>query len=136
MKSQGTTIEVDTTTEGTPDTEVLGIRNYSGLDGEASEIDTTHLKSDAKEFDIGLQDFGGFTLEWLTDYADEGQNSLRDAQASGAKKTIAVTFTDGTVAEFEAFVKNAQRLSGGIDATVDGGATLRITGAVSFTDPV
>lgn len=132
MKSQGTTIEIDTTTAGTPDTEVLGVRNYSGLDGEASEIDTTHLKSLAKEFDIGLQDFGGFTLEWLTDYTDAGQTALRDAQASGAKKTILVTFTDGSTAQFEAYVKNAQRLSGGVDATVDGGATLRITGAVTF----
>lgn len=132
MKSQDTIIEVDTTTAGTPDTEVLGVRNYSGLDGEASEIDTTHLRSTAKEFDIGLQDFGGFTMEWLTDYSDPGQTALRDAQASGEKKTFSVTFTDGSVATFEAYVKNAQRLSGGVDATVDGGATLRITGAVTF----
>lgn len=133
MKAQDTTIEIDTTAPGTPDTEVLGVRNFSGLDGEASEMDTTHLKSAAKEFDIGLQDFGGFTLEWLTDYTDDGQTALRDAQASGEKKTVTVTFVDGTIATFECYVKNAQRLSGGVDATVDGGATLRITGAPTFT---
>lgn len=133
MKAQDTTIEVDIATAGTPDTEVLGVRNYSGLDGEASEIDTTHLKSLAKEFDIGLQDFGGFTLEWLTDYADAGQNALRAAQATGEKKTLSVTFVDATIATFECYVKNAQRLSGGVDATVDGGATLRITGMPDFT---
>ena len=133
MKAQGTKIEVDTITDGTPDTEVLGVRNFSGFDGEASEMDTTHLKSLAKEFDIGLQDFGGFTLEWLTDYADAGQTALRDAQASGDKKTITTTFADGSIATFECYVKNAQRLSGGVDATVDGGATLRITGAPTFT---
>lgn len=132
MKAQGTIIEVDTITAGTPDTEVLGVRNFSGLDGEASEIDTTHIKSVAKEFDIGLQDFGGFTLEWLTNYTDAGQNALRDAQASGNKKTVTVTFADATKATFECYVKNAQRLTGGVDATVDGGATLRITGAPTF----
>lgn len=133
INAQGTTIQVDNATPGTADTAIGKVKSFSGFDGEASEIDVTHLGSTAKEKRAGLQDFGGFTLEWQTDFSDSGQDILRAAQASGATKTFLVTFADGTTAQFQAIVKNAQRVSGGVDAVIDGGATLSIDGAVTFS---
>jgi hypothetical protein len=38
-------------------TEVKEITKFQGFDGQAAEIDTTHLRSTAKEYLMGLQDF-------------------------------------------------------------------------------
>lgn len=132
IDAQGTTIEIDDLTEGTPDVEIGKVKSFSGFDGEASEIDATHLKSTAKEKRLGLQDFGGLTLEWQTDFSDAGQTVCRTAQASRAVKTVRLTFPDTSTATFQAIVKNAQRISGGVDGLVDGGASMSITGAVTF----
>lgn len=132
IDAQGTTIEIDDATPGTPDVEIGKVKSFSGFDGEASEIDATHLKSAAKEKRLGLQDFGGFTMDWQTDFSDAGQSVCRAAQASGALKTVRLTFDDNSTATFTAIVKNAQRLSGAVDALIDGGASLSISGAVTF----
>lgn len=132
INAQGTTLEVDNLTPGTPDTAVGKIKSYSGFDGEASEIDKTHLGSTAKEFDLGLQDFGTFSVEWQVDYADSGQDLLRAAVASRATKTFLLTFPDSSTATFTGVVKSADRVSGGVDGIVEGGATIKISGSVTF----
>lgn len=131
ISAQGTTLQIDTTTPGTPDTEIANVFSFSGLDGEASEIDTTNLGSTAKEYRLGLKDFGNFSFEFHIDYDDAGQTELRGAGVSGTKKTFRLTLPNAKTVTFEAFVKNADSITGGVDATLNGGASLRITGAVT-----
>lgn len=132
ITAQGSTLQIDNDTPGTPDTAISNIVSYSGFDGEASEIDTTNLDSVAKEYLIGLQDFGSFSFEFHPDYTDAGQNVLRAAQTSGATKTFLLTLSDTTTIQFTALVKNAQAVSGGVDATHNGTANLKITGAITI----
>ena len=39
-------------------TSVANVKNWSGFDGQAAEVDVTHLRSKAREIRLGLQDFG------------------------------------------------------------------------------
>lgn len=132
INAQGSTLEIDDVTPGTADVEIGKIKTYSGFDGEASEIDKTHLGSTAKEFDLGLQDFGSFTVNWLVDYSDSGQDLVRAAATSRATKTFLLTFPDASTATFTGVVKNADRVDGAVDGVVEGGATIKISGSVTF----
>lgn len=131
ISSQGLTIEVDTTTPGTPDTEIANVYRISGFDGEAGESDISNLASTAKEFLQGLQDFGNVTLEAHPDLADAGQNALRTAKSAGTTKTFKITFANGWNITFAAFVKN-NPMNMGVDQAFDGSFGLRITGAVTL----
>lgn len=129
INAQGTTIEVDSSSPGTPDTEIGNIASFSGFDGEASEIDVTNLRSTAKEFKLGLKDFGAFSMEIHPKYSDAGQTVLRSAGSS--IKTFKVTLEDATTLTFQGLVKNADSISGGIDAVVTGTVSVKVTGDVT-----
>ncbi|MGJ8680516.1 phage tail tube protein [Paraglaciecola sp.] len=131
ISAQGCTLEIDVAAAGTPDTEIANLFSFSGLDGEASEIDVTSLSSTAKEYKLGLKDYGNFSIEYHVDFDDAGQDDLRSAGVSGDVKTFRLTLPNGRTLTFSALVKNADSISGGVDATVNGGASLRITGAVT-----
>ena len=132
ISAQGSTLQVDSSTPGTADTAIGNLKTFSGLDGEAGELDVTNLSSTAKEYVAALQDFGGFSLEWDNDYSDTGQTLLRTAQAAGASKTFLLTLPDASTVTFVAIVKNAQSISGGVDAAITGGATLKVSGSPTF----
>jgi hypothetical protein len=130
ISAQGSTFELDVSVPGTPDTVIENMFSYSGLDGEASEIEVTNLRSGAKEFKLGLKDNGGFNIEYHIDYDDPGQNNLRAAGESGDTKRFRLTLPNNKTLSFDGLVKNAEGISGGIDATVNGGASIRISGSV------
>jgi hypothetical protein len=130
ISAQGSTLKIDIAVAGTPDTLIGNLYQYSGFDGEASEIDISNLYSVAKEFLLGLKDNGGFTVEYHPDYDDNGHNDLRAAEVSSKKKTLLLTLPNGKEITFDAFVKNANGISGGVDGVVTGGASLKITGAL------
>jgi len=129
INAQGTTIQVDDATQGTADVAIGNVASYSGLDGEASEIDVTNLTSTAKEFRLGLKDFGAFSMEIHPDFADAGQNVLRSAGTD--VKTFLVTLEDSTTLTFQGLVKNADSINGGIDAVITGTVSIKITGDVT-----
>lgn len=111
-------------------TSVANVKSFNGFGGMASEIDVTNLSSTAKEFRLGLQDFGTITLEVSVDYSDAGQNALRTAQAAGTEKTFKLNFPNSRVATFNGYVKGAP-VQGGVDATVEGSFEIRINGNVT-----
>lgn len=131
IDAQGATLQVDNATPGTADTAIANIKSFSGFDGEASEIDVTNLSSTAKEYKLGLKDFGTFSVEMNPDYSDSGQNVLRAAGSS--LKTFLLTLPNGTTAGFSGYVKNADSISGGVDGVVDGSVSIKITGSVTIT---
>jgi len=132
LETQGFKLEIGNGSSPLGFTEVKEIVSFQGFDGEASEIDVTHLQSTAKEFRMGLQDFGNFSVE--TNYLpnDPGQDLVRAAKASRVIHNFRATFSDASTATFTAFVKSAP-VSGGVDAKLDGSFSLRISGNVTFS---
>lgn len=86
-------------------TDVGEVTSFGGFDGEASEIDATHLRSTAKEFMLGLKDQGGARLG-VNIVTDTGQAKLRSLRASAAVGYFLVTYSDATVTAFQALVKS------------------------------
>jgi hypothetical protein len=113
-------------------TEVKEVTSFTGFDGQAAEIDVTHLQSTAKEFLMGLQDFGTFSIECNYLPADSGQDKMRAAKTSREIQDFRVEFSDASTATFQGYVTSAP-VSGGVDAKVDGSFAIRITGTVTFS---
>ena len=128
IQSQGTSF---TFNDGATAQTVGGIKSYSGFDGSAEEIDTTTLASTAKEFQVGLEDFGNITLEINVDHSDAGQEAMRAAKTAGATRECVLTLLDGTTATFQAFVVTFPQ-SGGTSEVDSASVNLRITGAVTW----
>lgn len=129
----GKTITVSGSPTVTPVTytQVANVKSFSGLDGQASELDSTNLQSVAKEFLQGLVDNGQFTAELDNDNADAGQNAARAARDGGASKNFKLTLPDLTVASFAGHVKK-KSISGAVDAIVKSSLDIRISGAVTW----
>jgi hypothetical protein len=114
--------------------EVAEISGFNGPDGEAGEIDVTHLRSAAKEYLQGLANEGNITFTGFlapSDSAQSGMRADRDAQVAGA---YSLTLTDdpATVLSFSAFVKSFA-ISGAPDGAIALNVSMRITGAVTWS---
>ena len=108
------------------------IKTFSGFDGQASEVDRTNFNSTAKEFILGLVDFGQFSFDCDYDFADAGQVAVLAKQASGVITNFKLTLPDTHTASFTAYVKKLPT-AGGVDQVIKrAGATLRISGAVTW----
>jgi hypothetical protein len=108
-------------------TSVGQVSSVSGFDGQADEIDVTHLQSTAKEFLIGLQDFGNVTLELLLGSGDTGQARLRALKASAAIGQFSITLSNGEIAAFRALVRSFTFTNPSNEAA-RGSVQLRVTG--------
>lgn len=132
IETQGFTLGVSATgTSPITYTNIGEITNFNGFDGSAAEIDVTHLGSTAKEWLMGLQDFGSFNIDVNYLNADAGQDLLRTAKGNRDLHYFKATFSDASTATFSGYVLSAP-ISGGVDAKVDGNFTIRISGDVTF----
>ncbi len=113
--------------------EVKEITNFNGFGGSASEIDRTHLRSQAKEFLMGLQDFGNFDVDTNYLSSDPGQKAMRAAKGARTLQKFRTTYSDGSGEEFDGYVLSGPK-SGGVDAKVDGSFSIRITGVPVFNE--
>jgi len=113
-------------------TEIGEIVDQKRADGGSKEIDVTHLRSTAKEFLVGLKDWGTYTfdLNWL--FNDVGQAALLTAQTNNTLKTFVVHYSNTSTATFEAYVMNVSGPDAASDDKLVGSVTLKITGAVTF----
>jgi hypothetical protein len=112
-------------------TQIKNIKTFSGMDGSATDIDTTNLQSTAKEFLQGLQDEGAFAMELDLDTADAGQIALLAARTAGTAKSIKLTLPNAATATFTGYVKKASA-SGGVDAPLKRSVDIKITGPVTW----
>ncbi|QEZ47184.1 phage tail tube protein [Cupriavidus oxalaticus] len=111
-------------------TQIKNLVSFSGFDGQASELDVTDLDSTAKEFMLGLQDWGTFSFDVNRDFDDAGQQAVDAAKRAGAQKAYKLTLPNGKTKTFDAYCKNSP-LEGGVDQVLKtSGVTLRITGDV------
>lgn len=132
IETQGTVIGISTGGSSPIAYTTLGeVVSYTMFDGQAAEIDVTHLSSTGKEFLMGLQDFGQVNYQANYISADAGQVIARAAKASRAKHYFKVTQSDGTYVTFQGFVLSAP-MSGGVDAKVDTSFAVRVTGTPVF----
>ena len=136
ISSQGTLININTSTSTTMAYVAIGnVKEFSGFDGSAAELDKTNLSSSAKELMQGLPDWGNFTVSGDWDSADAGQAALRANYVARTAQTfqVLVAGSSGTskVYTFSAFVKKFS-LSGGVDKILQMSADLRITGGVTL----
>lgn len=112
-------------------TKISNLKDFSGFDGAPSEIDVTNLDSTAKEFRLGLVDFGQMSITIDQDNSDPGQQACRTAQVAGTLKQFKLTLPNAVTATFNAYVKKFPT-SGGVDAVVKSTMDLRISGAVTW----
>lgn len=87
-------------------TAIGDVVSFSGFDGTADDIDVTTLTSTAKEFLVGLQDFGGLSMELNLTNSDTGQAKLRALKAAGSQGTFSIELSNGEIAAFKAYVKS------------------------------
>lgn len=133
INSQGFSLEIgDEGDSPAALTEIKEITSFQLFDGQANEIDITHLQSTAKERMMGLQDFGSanFDLNYVGD--DPGQMEARAAKASRARKEFLITFSNGGTASFRGFVATSP-INGGVDAKVDTSISILVDGDVTFS---
>jgi hypothetical protein len=108
------------------------VKTFSGLDGQANEIDVTTLCSTAREFLMGLQDFGQFQMELNYVPDDAFQVECKEAKGLREKRAFSLLLPPGENGKqfeivFDAFVRQFS-ISGGVDQAVAGSITLRVTG--------
>lgn len=104
-----------------------------GFDGEASEIDTTHLLSTAKEYLLGLQDFGNYALSvFMPSPNDAGQTQMRKLKGSATAAAYLITLASAQTAAFMALCKSFAVDAIEPDGTVQASINLRVTGEPSF----
>ncbi len=120
--------------------DVCEARNFTGFDGQASEIDVTTMCSEAMEFRPGLQDFGAFNFTMNYVPSDPAQKVMQEAKANGDTLWWRLILPEDDTGEsmgmwlFQAFVRQ-MTLSGGVNAALESNVVLRITGAPIFVEP-
>lgn len=129
VSTQGTKLEIET---ATPDTfiEIIGVTDVVDPTGEASDLDSTNLKSTRKEYIPGLEDSPAVTINGQKDAADPGQQAL--AAAVGTTKKFRQTLSDGEIMAFDAVVKKYGP-SGSVDGVLMFAASIRPTGDITYT---
>ncbi len=132
ISAQNSTLHVNTGSTDTPTwTKINGLISFSGMDGAASDIDTTDLDSTAMEYINGLVDEGKFSFEAKRLKADAGQIALLAARVSGAVTGLKLTLPDTAVATFTVLVKSVPT-AGGVNALLKGSFDCKITGPVTW----
>lgn len=110
-------------------TEVGEVRGITAaFDGEATDIDVTHLRSSGKEYLTGLPEFGNCSLNlWLPVGADAGQTRLRNLRETQSVGTFSITLPSGLVAAFRGLVKSFALTGIEVDGAVQVGCTIKVT---------
>jgi len=149
VKTQGTELYLlDDSDTGNEVRKVGAITGFSGIGGEAGEIDITDMDSVAREFMAALKDNGTVNVNFDYDPQDEAQQTI-DALQGGANKRFLLalsesdtqpTFdtstytlpTDRTTFDFNASVHSFQ-LDGNADDAWRGTTNLRVSGDITKT---
>jgi hypothetical protein len=96
------------------------------MDGEANELPTEHLGSSAEQFLMGIQRFGGASLNlFIPATADTGQTRLRKLKELALAEAFTITLPSGLVLAFMGLVKAFKVSDIGVDGILKGDITLR-----------
>ena len=131
LESQGITLAIDlgdvspTVWTNVPETKDINFRT-----GSAAVIDVTDLSSTAREKRMGLADEGQLGVTFNRIFGDDGQASMQTARADRELRHIKLTYSDGSVDSFTAYVLEFST-SFAVDDVLQGSATFEISGAVT-----
>lgn len=119
-------------------TEIEQVVTISGPDGQASNIDCTHLRSTAKEYLAGLADFGQITLTCNYTGGTKQIDMFNMYTSHSDPEPFALELpTSAAATTFDIFAFNASvtqwALSVGVDDKQVLNMTLKITGSVTRT---
>jgi hypothetical protein len=104
-----------------------------GFDGEAQEIDVTHLRSSAKEYLLGMQDPGNVAVKvWIPTGGNAAQARLRKLKETAAQAAFSLTLASGEVAAFMALVKSFTFDELTPDNALSGSINLRVSAAPAW----
>lgn len=130
--SQGTTVSFHAVV-------VNGVQSITGIgSGSASKIDVTNLASTAKEYRMGLQDWGDMEMKFIWNLDDLGQAEMETYRASQQPGALIIT-CNATNPTLAANVFTAQvyvlKMESSInaDGILEGSATLAVTGLPTWT---
>ncbi len=135
VSAQNTQWKISSTVSGISPTtfyDIDEVKTFSP-DGSRPEIDVSNLDSTAREYRLGLQDFGTFTLDMNCVFDSQGQMKLDEALASPDPWAFEVHYPDGTVDHFDGLVKSFPRPKGGVDQVLERTAQIRCTGTIITT---
>jgi hypothetical protein len=142
---QGTEIFWSTSTAASTSTacQVGEITNFTGPGGSAPEIDVTNINSVAKEFLIGLMDYGEVSFGINLNLSDTAQVAMRAdcVAATKPKRKCVIKFNDSTAdasrtkAIFDAYGKTFS-ITGNTDDAVRATLAIRVTGGVTFSSVI
>lgn len=109
-------------------------KTFSGLDGQASELDISNFASTGKEFLLGLYDGGNIQIDLDIDNSDAGQQAARTALQGSTKKAFKVILPAGATPNvaFSGFVRKFT-MTGGVDKPLSGQIQLRISGGYTLS---
>lgn len=110
---------------------VGNVKQLTGLDGSANDIDITNLASAAEEVMLGIARYGGFTAEVDRKETDAGLLVLKARQADRASVGVRMTLSDASVLTFTAYVKKVS-FAAGVDAINKGTVEFRVTGGITW----
>ena len=115
-------------------TEVGEVRGITGaFDGEAQDIDVTHLRSTGKEYLTGLPEFGNVALNlWLPSTADAGQTRLRNLRETQTAEAFTITLASGLVAAFVGLVKSFALTGLEVDGAVQVSCAIKVSNQPAF----
>lgn len=132
VSAQGAKIAVGDGASPEVFTDIGEVTDFNTPDGEAPDIDVTHLGSTASEFLQGLPDNGNVSMSGNFVGSDTAQSTLRTSRVAQTLKNYKITLTDSpaTTFTFAAFVKSFT-----VNATTNDkltfSANLRVSGAVT-----
>jgi hypothetical protein len=112
-------------------TSIKNVHAFGGFNGAATEINVTNFASVAKEFRMGLQDFGNVTFDTHFDGTDAGQLAFIAAQAAAAQKNYKLILSNAQVLSFAGYAKSFS-MTGAIDDIYKRAGDIRINGAVTL----
>jgi hypothetical protein len=144
-ESQGTVIywsSAGSTSASTAAANAIGeVVGFNGPSGQAGTIDVTHLGSTAKEFMMGLRDEGEVSLDINFVPGDGGQVRLRTDRANRSLKKCVIKLNDNatdaatTKLTFDAYCIGLTA-QGSVDNALKGTATIKISGAVTYSSAI
>ncbi|CAN5335149.1 hypothetical protein BH10PSE12_BH10PSE12_02700 [soil metagenome] len=141
FKSQGTTLHIsnedaDVTAYGTATfVKVSETASIGEPDGEAADIDVTHLESVEEESLSGIPRNGSIAVSGFASRDDDaGQAEMHAARLAQERRWIKITLSTGAVRYFKGTVKKFADFSAAVDGAVPFNGTIKIAGVVTRVD--
>lgn len=113
-------------------TEIGEVADINREDPGANEIDCTHLTSTSREYLMGLQDSGTYTMTVNFLFDDAGQQALIAAKTARTKLGFRVTYSDDSTMTFDGFVQSFSGPAASVDDKLVGDISIKIDGDITI----